>query len=425
MREPAPGPLPDQREKRAREDPCARHTTGAPDVVARRLAGVDSRELQRRVGLDGDGQVGRPFEPDRPRTVVAAPREQLVREQPVGLRVAQAEEVEQEEMLGGHRRVRLELALPPAVGVLQREQALRAELDGSVERCQFLDDSHAATLVVTSDNNLAAVRPERTALSIVAGQPVAVHAPARVTCGPLGQRAGTQRRGPWAKRDGRVRLAADPRPEQLGVTQPFGHLPRDPLDELAAAHLHQLRHAARDHGQILARARAGARESAAIEDPVRIRVEQRRQRRPQERPVEEEVDADDRRRLQLRLRLAEQARRFRGRGRNDDRIGGNVVDVVDSDTGLDLRAPAFERPQRRIAVHPAERLRRQHELARAQTRKQCGLHGEDAHRGARLRAGKVERRTDEDVPEPLDRPGRLALAEEEVRERLVVVLVRA
>src|SRR4029077_159497 len=79
--------------------------------------------------------------------------------------------------------VRLELALPPAGGVLQREQPFRAEFDGSVERRQLLDDSHAATLVVTSDNNLAAVRPERTALSIVAGQPVAVHAPARVTSG--------------------------------------------------------------------------------------------------------------------------------------------------------------------------------------------------------------------------------------------------
>src|SRR6185295_4424671 len=67
----------------------------------------------------------------------------------------------------------------------------------------------------------------------------------------------------------------------------------------------------------------------------------------------------------------------------------------------------------------------QDELARAQAREQCGLNGEDAHRGARLCAGKVERRTDEDVPEPLDRPGRLTLGEEEIRESLVVVLVCA
>ena len=84
-------------------------------------------------------------------------------------------------MLGDHRRVRLELALPPAVRMLEREQPLGAELDAPIQRGQFSNDGHAATLVVMSDNNLAAARPERTALSIVAGQPVAVHAPARVT----------------------------------------------------------------------------------------------------------------------------------------------------------------------------------------------------------------------------------------------------
>ena len=47
----------------------------------------------------------------------------------------------------------------------------------------FHVSAHAATLVVTSDNSCAAVRPDRTALSIVAGQPVAVQAPARVTFG--------------------------------------------------------------------------------------------------------------------------------------------------------------------------------------------------------------------------------------------------
>src|SRR5439155_26014934 len=111
----------------------------------------------------------------------AAPREQLVSGQPVRLRVAQTEEVEQEQVLRDHRRVRLELALPPAVGLLERQQVLGAKLDGSVQPGQLLDKSHAITLVVTSDNSLAAVRPDRTALSIVAGQPVAVQAPARVT----------------------------------------------------------------------------------------------------------------------------------------------------------------------------------------------------------------------------------------------------
>src|SRR5438874_6210421 len=86
-------------------------------------------------------------------------------------------------MLRDHRRVRLELPLPPAVWMLEREQPLGRTLDAAVERSQFLRNRHAATLVVTPDNSPAAARPDRTALSIVAGQPVAVHAPARVTVG--------------------------------------------------------------------------------------------------------------------------------------------------------------------------------------------------------------------------------------------------
>ena len=52
---------------------------------------------------------------------------------------------------------------------------------GGVEPGELLHNSHAATLVVTSDNTRAATLPDRTALSIVAGHPVEVHAPARVT----------------------------------------------------------------------------------------------------------------------------------------------------------------------------------------------------------------------------------------------------
>jgi hypothetical protein len=183
VRQPQPGPLADERKERTSEDARPRNTAAAPDVLAGRLAGVDTRELQRRVRLNRHRQVRRAPEPDRPRAVCAAAREQLVREQPVRLHVAQPEEVEQEEVLRDHRRVRLELALPPAIRMLERQQPLGTALDGGVQPGELLNDGHTTTLVVTSDNTRAAVRPERTALSIVAGQPVAVHAPARVTLG--------------------------------------------------------------------------------------------------------------------------------------------------------------------------------------------------------------------------------------------------
>ena len=50
------------------------------------------------------------------------------------------------------------------------------------------------------------------------------------------------------------------------------------LDEPAPAHLEQLRHAARDDGEVLAPLRRVPGQRAAVEDPVRIRAEQRRER---------------------------------------------------------------------------------------------------------------------------------------------------
>src|SRR5262249_46963765 len=194
VRKPPPRPLPDQREERTREDARLRNAARTADVPLRFVAGVDAGELERRIGLDRDGEVWRPLEPDRPRAVGAPARQQLVRHQPVRRRIAQAEKVEQEEMLRDHHRVRLELAFPPAVGMLERQQPLGGALDTGVEGVQLLYDGHAATLVVTSDNSArAALRPERTALSIVAGQPVPVHAPPRARPGRTRPRPGGAR----------------------------------------------------------------------------------------------------------------------------------------------------------------------------------------------------------------------------------------
>src|SRR5262245_26695841 len=80
--------------------------------------------------------------------------------------------------------------------MLEREQALGGAFDAGVECGELARDGHAATLVVTSDNRArAAARPERTALSIVAGQPVSVHAPARARPGRTSPGAGRRTPG--------------------------------------------------------------------------------------------------------------------------------------------------------------------------------------------------------------------------------------
>src|SRR5207245_9554224 len=120
----------------------------------------------------------------RPRAVLAPPGLELVGELAIGLRVAKAEEVEQEQVLRDHRRVRLQLAHPPAVGMLELEQPPRARLEGAVERGHGRDSCHLKILSRAGASGAApAARPLRTAPSIVAGQPVSVQAPARTTFG--------------------------------------------------------------------------------------------------------------------------------------------------------------------------------------------------------------------------------------------------
>src|SRR5690242_19837718 len=89
-------------------------------------------------------------------------------------------------MLRDHRRVRLELAHPPAVRMLKLEQPVRRALDRGVEVDLRLGplgcDRHAATFDdAAASTARAAARPLRTALSIVGGQGGAVQAPASAT----------------------------------------------------------------------------------------------------------------------------------------------------------------------------------------------------------------------------------------------------
>src|ERR687887_2313122 len=129
----------------------ARGTPPSAWMNSRARTRIDARQLQRGVRLDRRREVARPVEPDRPRAVVALPREQLVRDLAVEVGRAKPEEVMPEQVLRDHRRVRLELAYPPAVRVLELEQAGRGTVDGRVQRRpdSVRRDCQTATLIVT------------------------------------------------------------------------------------------------------------------------------------------------------------------------------------------------------------------------------------------------------------------------------------
>src|SRR5262249_29978465 len=163
-----------------REHTRARGPALAADEIAREGARIDPRELERGVGLYRRREIRRPLEPDRPGAVNALAREQLVRDLAVELRRPQAAEVVHELVLRHQRRVRLELADPPALGVLELEQPLGRAVHGPFESepGSVPCECHTVTLVATSDNVRAAARPLRTAASMVGGQGAASHAPA-------------------------------------------------------------------------------------------------------------------------------------------------------------------------------------------------------------------------------------------------------
>src|SRR5690348_10633706 len=86
--------------------------------------------------------------------------------------VRDAEKTQQQDVLGRHRDVGLELVGPPAVRMLMLQQPL----DGAAQMLRnFLPSSRTR----------AAARPLRTADSIVSGQPVAVQAPATARLGSV------------------------------------------------------------------------------------------------------------------------------------------------------------------------------------------------------------------------------------------------
>src|SRR5205085_2730921 len=138
--------------KALREHPRARSPALTPDVLTRAGTGIDARELQRRVSLDCRREIRRPLEPDRPGAVVAPACEQLVRDLAVELGRSQPEEVVPEQVLGDHRRVRLELSDPPAVGMLELEQALSRTFDRQIQsrRGSVRCECHSGSRVISN-----------------------------------------------------------------------------------------------------------------------------------------------------------------------------------------------------------------------------------------------------------------------------------
>ena len=174
-----------QREPHAGEDTALLDAAGLADerggaghvLGVRGIAGDPEPDVR----LDGRGEIAGAAEVGRPRAVGALLAADPLRGRRDRARVEQPEEVAQEDVLGVDRHVGLELALPPALIALEREQAARCSPESAlvgVDRAVG-SDGHAARSPARAAR--AAARPLRTALSIVAGQPVSVHAPARYT----------------------------------------------------------------------------------------------------------------------------------------------------------------------------------------------------------------------------------------------------
>ncbi len=148
---------------------------------------------------------------------------------------ADAEELAQQEILGVHRDVGLELALPEPARILGREQALAGALHRSARLRERIVDgrgqgangvAHAAISGGSARVRPAPMRaaraaasPLRTAPSIVAGQPVSVQAPARNRFGTRVSARRRRRRVLGACAEGRRGLAGREEALEHGVAR--------------------------------------------------------------------------------------------------------------------------------------------------------------------------------------------------------------
>src|SRR5579862_6898361 len=148
-----------------------------------------AREPELDICLHRRGHVRRPAEKRRPRAVLALLGADPARGRLGRARLEYAEVVTQEEIFCVDRHVGLELALPVAVLVLEREQVVAAarereprRVDARRERDGHRANASSGAGALTARSSSAAraaTSPLRTAPSMVAGQPVSVQAPAR------------------------------------------------------------------------------------------------------------------------------------------------------------------------------------------------------------------------------------------------------
>ena len=155
-----------------------------------------------------------------------------------------------------------------------------------------------------------------------------------------------------------------------------------------------------------------------------VRAEERGERRAEDHAIEQQMEAYDRRVFEPGLRLAEQPRTLLRRRCYDDRIGVQVLEVVDAHARLDGHAGVFERAPRRVAVHCTERPRGQHEIGVVARTEQRGANGEQSGVRIGLVRAEIQRRPDEHVPEAFDRTRGGAESPQQRAERLAFARLR-
>ena len=343
LRDLLPGPEPEEREPDAREDPraadaAARHTERRA-AASRGSSAREPCQAESRVRLERRGQVGLASPVDRPQAVGALAGEELVHTFPGRLLVAEAEELEQEQVLRGHGHVGLELAHPPAVRLLQLEEAPVAR--PSVRSSSFATglpvvfgrapggtrvvtlsrhSARHARALVTLESGWREGCPSRSlTLALRAGReretgrrrgrsesrpPWSPASPLPSTRPPgrrrpAGLGARPARVGPGEGGEGGRRLAAHARPEELGRPQARGQLAGQEVDELAAALLAAARAHRSRRPSGTGPLSGGARSALPGRRPSARRFRAAPPPRTREAAVEEEVGADDRRVLEL------------------------------------------------------------------------------------------------------------------------------
>jgi len=246
------------------------------------------------IRLDRRRQIGRAFEPDRPscRPRASAPSARSRRGGRGRACEARGSDSRRDAARSWSRG--LELADQMPSGALKLEQAADSAIDGVVDARQFrsCDAQCGPYSARTRATWAAAMRPLRTALSIVAGQPVSVHVPARTTSGRPVETPGARHSGAAAIVANGSRLtrdhkssAAPSRPVSCPAIRSTSFFPR--MSSRSG-------NAARHDRQILTLCRQVAGERTPVEHQCASRLQQRRKRRFQERTIEPEMHAHDR-----------------------------------------------------------------------------------------------------------------------------------